>query len=556
MKDISVWRKAKLPQFPRLGKAGQFDVVVVGAGITGVTAAYLLKRAGKKVCLIERDRIGSVDTGNTTAHLTYVTDLRLKELVKNFGREQARIFWLGGAAAINTIDGIADGLKLDCEFRRVPGFLHASLDSESDEHNDLQEETGLARELGFDATFVESAPLVNKPGIRFSNQAKFHPLAYLAGLARAIDGDGSAIFEQSEVSEVEAEPLAAVVHGKKIKCDYLVIATHVPLMGKTGLLRATLFQTKLAPYSSYVVGAHLPKGTLSEAMYWDTSNPYYYLRVDRQPKFDYVIFGGADHKTGQKRSTSACFAQVESRLKTIIPGAKVTERWSGQVIETNDGLPFIGETAERQFVATGFAGNGMTFGTLGAMMACDAVLGRENPWQQLFAVDRKKLRGGLWNYLKENFDYPYYLVRDRLAPAEAESPREIKPGEGKILTIDGQRVACSRDEKGKLTAVSAVCTHMGCIVHWNRPEHTWDCPCHGSRFQADGKVMAGPAESPLEPVKNVERKGKIPAKSRTKKPKKPARTSVASTKVKRGSTGVAVSAKKANVRKKKLARRH
>ena len=171
------------------------------------------------------------------------------------------------------------------------------------------------------------------------------------------------------------------------------------------------------------------------------------------------------------------------------------------MIETIDGLPYIGETAEKQFAATGFAGNGMTFGTLGGMMACDRALGRENPWQDVFAVSRKKLRGGAWTFLKENIDYPYYLLRDRFTHPEAASSRAVKRGEGKVIVVDGDRVACSRDREGKLHQVSAVCTHMGCLVHWNPAEETWDCPCHGSRFRPTGEVLAGPAESPLEPVK-------------------------------------------------------
>jgi Rieske Fe-S protein len=170
------------------------------------------------------------------------------------------------------------------------------------------------------------------------------------------------------------------------------------------------------------------------------------------------------------------------------------------VIETNDGLPYMGETAERQFVSTGYAGNGMTFGTIGALLAHDAALGRENPWADLFSVNRKKVIGGAWDYIRENLDYPFYMVRDRLASAEADSTRAVKRGEGKIVRIDGQKVACYRDDDGELSTLSPVCTHMGCLVRWNDAESTWDCPCHGSRFKATGEVMAGPAESPLEPV--------------------------------------------------------
>ena len=170
------------------------------------------------------------------------------------------------------------------------------------------------------------------------------------------------------------------------------------------------------------------------------------------------------------------------------------------MIETNDGLPFIGETAERQFVATGYAGNGMTFGTIAAVMACDAALGRKNPWQPLFDVSRKKLLGGTWDYVKENLDYPYYMIKDRLFTAEQKSLRSVKRGSTAILRLQGRRVAAYRDQDGKVTTLSPACTHLGCIVHWNSAESTWDCPCHGSRFKPNGEVLAGPAESPLEKV--------------------------------------------------------
>jgi glycine/D-amino acid oxidase-like deaminating enzyme/nitrite reductase/ring-hydroxylating ferredoxin subunit len=463
-----------------------------------LSAAYFLKQAGKTVCVLERDRLGDGDTGHTTAHLTQVIDLRLKQVVKSFGEQGARLVWQGGATATDAIESIVHDHSIDCQFRRVPGYLHAPIHGKKDETKDLQSEAELAQHLGFDAQYVAAVPLAQKPGIRFSNQAKFHPLAYLAGLARYIHGDGSAIFEETEVTDVE--PLAVLCDKLRIQFDHLVVTTHVPMMGKTGLASATLLQTKIAPYTSYVIGAKIPRNSLPEISLWDTSDPYFYLRIDSGSKTDFVILGGEDHKTGQAADTEDCFRRLESTLAELIPPARPASRWSGQVIETNDGLPFIGESAERQFVATGFAGNGMTFGTLAGIMARDWVLGRENPWQQLFAVSRKKFRGGMLDYLKENADFPYYFVKVRLAPAEATSTRDMKRGEGKIIKLDGQRAACSRAENGKLNIVSAVCTHMGCLVRWNQAERTWDCPCHGSRFHPDGKVLAGPAETPLDPL--------------------------------------------------------
>jgi glycine/D-amino acid oxidase-like deaminating enzyme/nitrite reductase/ring-hydroxylating ferredoxin subunit len=523
MKPKPFWDNTNIPRFPALKKSTAFDVVVIGGGITGLTAAYLLKQAGKKVCVLERDRLGSGDTGFTTAHLTMVTDLRLKDLVRTFGRDAAQLAWAGGAAAIDTIEGIAAEEDIDCEFRRVPGFLHAALNGDKDESWQLREEANLAAGLGFDAAFVDAVPYLDKPGIRFSNQAKFHPRAYLAGLATSIAGDGSAIFEHSEAGEIQDDPLVVKVGKHEITCGYLVIATHVPLMGKTGLISATLLQTKIFPYSSYVLGAKVPKGLIPEASFWDTADPYYYLRVDRRGTFDYVIFGGEDHKTGQD-DPEEHFERLQAMLLELIPRAQVTHRWSGQVIETNDGLPYIGETSDRQFAATGFAGNGMTFGTLAGLMACDAALGRKNPWQPLFDVGRKKVRGGAWHYVKENIDYPYYFVKDRLAGAEGTSTRTLKRGEGKVLELGGQKVACYRDPEGNLSKVSPICTHMGCIVHWNQAEATWDCPCHGSRFRPMGEVLAGPAETPLEAIQPRKRavahagNGKKPSKRKASRP--------------------------------------
>ena len=213
-----------------------------------------------------------------------------------------------------------------------------------------------------------------------------------------------------------------------------------------------------------------------------------------------LIVGGEDHKTGQDADTASCFRRLEAHARALFPALEVTDRWSGQVIETNDGLPFIGETSDNQFAATGYAGNGMTFGTLAGMMARDAALGLKNPWRDLFDIGRTQIKGGVWDYLKENIDYPYYMVRDRFAGTEGKSIRAVRRGEGKILTLDGRKAAVTRATDGSVTILSPICTHMGCVVAWNDAERTWDCPCHGSRFMPDGGVLSGPAAAPLEPL--------------------------------------------------------
>jgi glycine/D-amino acid oxidase-like deaminating enzyme/nitrite reductase/ring-hydroxylating ferredoxin subunit len=492
---------ATFPPFARLDKDLVTDVVVVGAGVTGLTAAYLLAKSGRQVVVLERERCALTDTGHTSAHLTMVTDTRMNELVKRFGRSHAQAVWDAGLAAIATIDDMVRELGIDCGFDWVEGYLHAPLDGgakQKVEH--LREDARLARDLGFDAEFVETVPLMNLPGLRIPDQARIHPRRYLAGVAKAFVALGGRIYEHSAADEFCAEPRAVKVSSHTVRYEDVVIATHNPLVGVAGLAAATLFQTKLALYTSYVVAGRVPSGVVPDALWWDTSDPYYYLRVEPHRDFDVVIFGGKDHKTGQQDDTLDCYRSLEERIGAIIPRVELTHRWSGQVIETPDGLPYIGQSAEHQYSATGYSGNGLTFGTLAGMMISDAIAGRSNPWKELFDPSRKALTRGLWDYIKENADYPYYMIRDRFAGPDAQSLRAVKRGHGMIIERDGAKVAAFRDPSGKVILRSAMCTHLGCVVGWNTGERTWDCPCHGSRFKPMGDVISGPAETPLSPV--------------------------------------------------------
>jgi glycine/D-amino acid oxidase-like deaminating enzyme/nitrite reductase/ring-hydroxylating ferredoxin subunit len=503
----SLWSEYALPSHAALDRDIEVDVVIVGAGLTGITTAYLLRKEGVRVALIDRGKVAGADTARTTAHITYVTDYRLHELVDRFGKDGARAFWEAGDAAIQTIAQIARESQRDSEFRWIPGYLHAPVSSagkdDKKERDLLERDAELAVELGFDATLLNETPRMHRPGVRFANQAKFHPRKYLEPLLSAIPGEGSFVFENTNFEEVEDEPLAVRANGHTIKCDYLVIATHNPLMGRKGLIGATLFQTKLSLYTSYVVGAEVPKDSSVEALFWDTQDPYDYLRVDDLGDRQYVIFGGCDVKTGQERNAEDQFKSVAARLAVLFPDARIRHRWMGQIVETDDGLPFIGENASREFIATGFCGNGFTLGTLAAMMARDRYLNRKNPWFDLLRVDRKPFHGGLWRYVRENLDYPYYLVRDRLAKASDLSVEQLRNGQGGILNMDGKRVAAYRSATGELTLLDPSCTHMKCLVRWNAADTTWDCPCHGSRFHAEGAVLSGPAEAPLRRIEHT-----------------------------------------------------
>ena len=502
MRVIPVWiDRTPIQRFPALKKNINVDVLVVGAGITGITIAYFLQSKGFHVALVERDRVALADTGHTTAHLTYVTDLSIQKLANSFGNDHAQAAWDAGAAAIDQIERIVSNEQIDCDFMRAPGYLHARIDgSVEKEIPSLKKESTLVAKLGFDTTYLESVPFFNLPGICFANQAKFHPRKYLRALVQKIVAGGLRVFEKSAATEFDEKKRRAKVNGCWISFDRLILATNNPLVGFASLTGATLFQTKLLLYTSYVLGARIRSGTIPEAMFWDTREPYDYLRVDRHRTFDYVVYGGQDHKTGQKRETQQAYARLLSKLKKIVPETRLDHRWSGQVICSPDGLPYIGQNAERQFIATGYCGNGITFGTIAASMALDWATGTKNPWTDLFAVNRKKIKGATWNYLKENKDYPYYMLKDRLSRPEADSVREIKCGEGMIVGSRLKKIAVFRDRKGGLHKFSPVCPHLGCHVRWNPAELTWDCPCHGSRFRPTGEVIAGPAEEALTAV--------------------------------------------------------
>jgi glycine/D-amino acid oxidase-like deaminating enzyme len=341
---------AKIKTFPALAEDVTVDVLVVGGGITGLTTAHLLKEAGMTVAVAERTELATIDTGHTTAHLTYVTDLRFHQMVKTFGKDHAQAAWDAGAAAIDQIEELVRKENIECEFTRVPGYLHAPVNGGTkDEREGFREDARLANELGFDATYLDSVPRMQTPGVGFANQAKFHPRKYLAALAGAIPGKGSHVFEKTAISKFDTEKHRARANTHWINYQRVVLATHNPLVGEEGMASATLFQTKLALYTSYAIGAKMPRGGVPIASFWDTNDPYNYLRVDRRADHDYAIFGGEDHKTGQAADTEACYRRLENSLKELLPNAEIDHRWSGQVIETPDGLPFIGENAEGQF---------------------------------------------------------------------------------------------------------------------------------------------------------------------------------------------------------------
>jgi glycine/D-amino acid oxidase-like deaminating enzyme len=382
-----MWMDAELPRFGPLAHDLSVDVAVIGGGLTGITTTYLLAREGRRVALFERGRLASGDTARSTAHLTYVTDLRLQEAVERFGAASARAHWEAGMAGIGQIARTVDELRIDCDFRWTPGYLHAPAGSDGDGVLALRRDAELAASFGFDARYVESVPGVGRPGVRFGGQACFHPRKYAAALLSALVADGGQVFESSPLQAREAGAQRLTVNGHDVACSFAVNATQE---------RSGGFRDRVEVYTSYVVAARQPSGTTPPALYWDTADPYEYLRVDPLAGAQSVLFGGCDVRSDSGADAGERFKEVTARLKERLPDATVTHGWEGQLVVSDDGLPFIGMQSGREFIATAFCGNGFTLGTVGAMMARDAHLLRPNAWSELFSPHRPAPHRHLW----------------------------------------------------------------------------------------------------------------------------------------------------------------
>lgn len=495
-----IWyRSAAAPTYEPLQVDTEADVCIVGAGIAGLTTAYLLARQGKSVAVIDAQAVAGGESGRTSAHLSSAVDDRFMEIERVHGEAAARIQYESHAAAIGLIEHISHSEQIACGFKRLDAYLFPP-DSNT---KLLDDELAAAKRAGFaDIERLDRCPAAGAvigPCIRFGQQARFQPVQYLAGLARRLSAMGVAIYCGSHVTDMSTKNGVVTVttaKGPKVTAGFGVAATNVPapINNWAGIY------TKIAPYRTYMVGLQAPKGSISDALYWDTPDPYHYARLETStdPDHDVLIVGGADHKTGQVTPAEQPehFAKVESWARRTFPGVgPLVSRWSGQVYEPDDSIAFIGAVPtsghENCYVITGDSGMGLTHGTLGAMLVSDLILGKQNEWAALYDPARKKLKATS-EFLKENFNAVAQYT-DYVTPGEVSSPDEIPAGEGAILRRGLKKVAVYRDNDGVVHECSAVCTHLGGIVHWNSAEKSWDCPVHGSRFGCKGKVITGPA---------------------------------------------------------------
>jgi glycine/D-amino acid oxidase-like deaminating enzyme/nitrite reductase/ring-hydroxylating ferredoxin subunit len=486
-----LWSHARtIRRFPSLETDQHAQVAVVGGGITGLTTALLLARAGKQVTLLETRTLAAGVSGATTAHLTEALDTRYHELESSFGAEGAALARASSRAAIEKIAELGAGSE--CGFERVDGYLFTDDESKLSE---LDAELLAAKRAGAEVSRLNEAPLpVSVRGaLRFGNQAQFRPTDYLRVLAEQLAATNARVYEGVSVTNVESEGQLCLetATGYRVTADAVVLATHAPFQNLK-------LQLELAQYRSYVVAGAIasPLGGL----FWDMADPYHYFRSVTIEGQEYLIVGGGDHRTGTipDGGPEAPFSELAAFAAQL--GASVSERWSAQVAEPSDGLPFIGkpDPDTEVYVAQGFSGNGMTFGTLSALLISDALLGRHNAYAELYRADRFKPLASAGALLSENAETAVHLVAGHVMPASEQPLEQLPCGQGRIVKADGKKLAVYRDGDGAVHAVSAICTHQGCQVAFNPVEHSWDCPCHGSRFDINGRVLDGPAKKPLE----------------------------------------------------------
>jgi hypothetical protein len=475
-------------------------VVVIGSGIAGLSVAYELASRGQDVVVIDRGPIAGGMTARTTAHLASACDDGFEALIKLRGKDNAKHFYESHAAAIDRMEAIQEAEKIACNFRRLDGYLFPALGSDP---SVLDPEFHAAKELGVAIFDERGVPLKGQEkarGLRYPNQGTFHPLKYLRGLAAALEARGARLYAHSIVETVGEEEGAVIVRTDdrhEVRAKAAVVATNSPINDRFAL------HTKQAPYRSYAMAFTIPRDTLSDALYWDTADPYHYVRLQPGPgTTDYVIVGGADHKTGECDDANVRFEGLEAWIRALVPDlGRETHRWSGQVLEPIDYAAFIGRNpgSKNIYVVTGDSGQGITHGALAGLLIADLITTGRSPWQEFYEPSRIPL-GAAKDFVAENATAIKNLA-EYIAPGELASVDDLKNGQGAIIREGLSKVAAYRDAKGKLYRCSAACTHVGCHLHWNSFEVCWDCPCHGSHFAVDGTALNAPAVGALAPAK-------------------------------------------------------
>jgi glycine/D-amino acid oxidase-like deaminating enzyme/nitrite reductase/ring-hydroxylating ferredoxin subunit len=483
------------------------EVLIIGGGIAGLSTAYNLLKKGKKVVVVEDGFIASGETGRTTAHITNALDDRYFYIESKLGEETAKLAAESHAAAIDEIEKNVTELNIDCSFRRVSGylFLHPS-----DKPENLDKEYDATIKAGIKTNLLSSTPFVaggeSMRCLEFPNQAQFHILHYMKGLADGIVSLGGTIYTEAHAENISKK--GATVNGFEFLAQHIVVATNTPINDRLTM------HTKQHAYRTYVIGGKIAKGSIPYSLWWDSgdadskwvSQPYHYVRFENfDDKYDLLIAGGEDHKTGQSYeegiSENNRYDKLEIWTRKFFPQLdEITYKWSGQVMEPVDSLGFMGRNPgdDNIYIITGDSGNGMTHTTIGAMIISDLIMGVENKWEKIYSPSRITL-STTGDFLKEAGNMASQYL-DWISAQDLKNTADLPAGEGGVISSGFKKIAVYRDYDNSLTAFSAVCPHLGCIINWNSDEKSFDCPCHGSRFAVDGTVINGPADKNLAKI--------------------------------------------------------
>lgn len=484
---------APATRWPALSGDLEVDVAIIGGGMVGVTAARLLKDRGLRVALVEARRIGEGVTGGSTAKITSQHNIAYTRIARNFGEDGARCYGEANQAGLGTIAELVSRHRVDCDFARAPAYTY-TLDP--NRTGTIEAEVELARRLGLPASLAAdtSLPFETRAAMRWDDQARFHPVKFAKGLAETIPGEGCHIFEESRVTDWAPDRIAT--DAGSVRARHVVMATNLPL-GRTGY-----FFTEVYPHMHPVIMGRADPGRVPPGMYISVEVPRHSARGHRDDSgASWMIFTGPSFKPGRVEDERVAFAEIE-RFALERFGVRADYRWTNEDYDSMDGVPFIGwssSSSDAYLVATGFNAWGISNGAAAAMLLADLAAGRENPWADLYDARRIKPVAGGADFVKGNAAVAGHLIGGYLA-AKPSAFDALAPGSGAVVKIDGRDVAAYRDSAGRIHAVSAACTHMGCLVGWNENDRGWDCPCHGSRFALDGQVIHGPAVRPLEPV--------------------------------------------------------
>ncbi len=489
----SLWIDTTLDtNYPVLEQNIEVDTVILGGGIVGITTAILLKDAGQTVAVVEMHKIVKSVTGHTTAKVSALHGLKYHKLLRNFTEKKARVYAEANMTAIEKVASLVQQRSIDCDFKRTSAYTYTELDNNLGE---IKRELEATQKLGLPTSFVVDTPLPFeiKGAVCLDNQAQFHPRKYLLALANSIPGDGSHVFENTRAfSTEEGEPCVVSTNQGDIRAKNVVLATAFPFHD-TGH-----FYAKLYPYCFYLTGMHI-KNDVPEGMYYSDDGGSHSIR--NQPTDDglLLIVGGGHHKTGQGGDTFKRYQEVEDYARERFDTKSVNYYWSTEDYSTPDMVPYIGKAPKTNhiYMATGFAGWGMTNSTVSAMLISDLILGRDNPWASFFDPSRHDIAQYGGTFMAEGINIVEQYGKEYLTSFEKMDPADLAEGEGKLIRADDKKIAAFKDDEGKIYTLSPSCVHMGCLVSWNAAERTWDCTCHGSRYNFNGEVIHGPATGDL-----------------------------------------------------------